>query len=46
MITALLKNILITKISISNKEEVCAGCGCTCPCECKDCADCSTCGDH
>ena len=46
MITTLLKNILITKISISNKEEVCPGCGCTCPCECKDCAECSTCGDH
>ena len=46
MITALLKNILITKISISNKAEVCPGCGCTCPCECKDCAECSTCGDH
>ena len=46
MITALLKDILINKISISNKEEVCPGCGCTCPCECKDCAECSTCGDH
>ena len=46
MITALLNNILINKISTSNNEEACPGCGCTCPCECKDCAECSTCGDH
>ena len=46
MITALLKNILINNLSISNKEDVCTGCGCSCPCECEDCAECSTCGDH
>ena len=44
MFTSLLKNIYQNNLSVSNNK-VCSGCGCTCPCECKDCKECSTCGD-
>ena len=45
MFTMGLKNIYLNNLSISN-ERICDGCGCTCPCECKDCKECSTCGNN
>ena len=45
MISNFLKNVYLNNLSISNVK-VCDGCGCTCPCECKDCEECSTCGDN
>ena len=45
MVVTFTKNLLIASL-ISNEKEVCPGCGCVCPCECKDCPECSTCGDH
>ena len=44
MFTSFVKNIYLNNLSISNNK-VCSGCGCICPCECKDCEECSTCGD-
>ena len=44
MFTSFLKNIYLNNLSVSNNK-VCSGCGCNCPCECKDCEECSTCGD-
>ena len=44
MFISFFKNIYLNNLSVSNNK-VCSGCGCTCPCECKDCEECSTCGD-
>ena len=45
MLTSFLKNIYRNNLTVSNNE-LCSGCGCTFPCECKDCEECSTCGEN